>query len=72
MKLSIRLFGKNFFLGDSLYYAKADYINYYTTVVKCANCKNTMLIYIKKGVHITDIITSVKCGNCEVRLEKEK
>jgi hypothetical protein len=72
MKLLIKLFGKNAFIQGTSYEKKIDYINYYLIQVLCANCKNIMNIYIKKGVHINDIVTGIKCNYCNCRLEKQE
>ena len=72
MKFLVKLFGKNVFVEGSPYGKKANFSDYYLVRVYCSNCKNYMVIYVKKGVHINDVITAVKCNNCGVRLEKQE
>jgi hypothetical protein len=72
MKLKVKLFGKNAFMQGSPYEKKVDYNNYYLIHVLCANCKEGMNIYIKKGVHLNDIISAITCKNCGCRLTKQE
>jgi hypothetical protein len=70
MKLTTRLFGKNYFIVGSEYAKKALASDYYQLPVKCNNCGKITDVNIKKGIHLNDIITGVKCINCQCRLEK--
>jgi hypothetical protein len=78
MKFLVKLFGKNFLVSQRIEGIEKELPkgmnidDYYTMNVLCANCKQEMSIYIKKGVHLNDIVTGVRCSNCEVHLEKQE
>ena len=72
MKLRVKLFGKNVFIGELPLSKKVYAEDYYRMVVDCKNCKSTTIIFVKKGVFVNDIVTKVKCQYCNCKLEKQE